>query len=406
MFNKYKIEVEKLSQQNKILVTENDSHLKELSILKSNIQNLTNKIGTKDNEIRELKNKLNCDSIIAEKQKLVNELELKIEDLSNRQHIQTLGFFELQYDSRYYKDELSKCRQAQKRMLIDKTYFKSLEDWFINGDLYQGRKLLEFFLGISITSFNLSCDAWLENTTIVNCEFIKNKINRIWNNYNSELNNHKVELNMDYLKLKLDELDIRLNIYIKLQQEKEEERRQKEIIREQAKAELELTKNKEKLEKELIHYQLQANKGVDVTDKIKEIEARIETDDFMLTKTRAGYVYIIQSKSFSDKNQWKIGMTRQLNPMDRLAQLSDASIPFKYYPCALIFTEDAFELETKLHRRLVEYKVNKFNQRKEHFIIDRDELLKVLNDEFHLNVQFKDIVDEEWLFSIDNGLNM
>jgi RNA processing factor Prp31 len=99
-------------------------------------------------------------------------------------------------------------------------------------------------------------------------------------------------------------------------------------------------------------------------------------------------------------------MTRQLSAQSRLDQLSDASIPFKYYPCAIIFTDDAFELETKLHRRLAEYKVNKLNQRKEHFIIDKLELLDVLNNEFNLNVQFDEIIDEDYIYSIDNGLQL
>ena len=134
-------------------------------------------------------------------------------------------------------------------------------------------------------------------------------------------------------------------------------------------------------------------------EKIEEVEKLLQEDNYRLEHTRAGYVYIIQSKSFTDNNQWKIGMTRQINPLDRISQLSDASIPFKYYPCALIYTDDAFSLETALHRRFAKHKVNKFNQRKEHFIIDKDELLDVLNNEFKLNVEFNEIVDEEWLYS-------
>lgn len=407
MFNKkYIQEIDYLNKKIEQLNIENGRYITELLQRKEELNNISANFESVKSELADLKKTLDCDSTILSKLSEIKELEGSILDLKQRQYIQTLGFFDLQEDVRYYRDELSQCRLSQKRILIDKTYYSSKESWYINNNARDGNKLLEFLTSIAVTSFNLSCDSWFNNITIANAEYIKVKVNKIWNNYNLELNKHKVELNCEYLELKLIEIDIRLNIYIKQQQDKEEERRQKEIIREQAKAEAELKKSKEKLEKELIHYQLQANKGVDVADKIKEIEDRIETDDFMLTKTRAGYVYIIQSKSFSNENQIKIGMTRQLNPMDRLAQLSDASIPFKYYPCALIFTEDAFELETKLHRRLAEYKVNKFNQRKEHFIIDRDELLKVLNDEFHLNVEFKEPIDEEWLFSIDNGLNM
>lgn len=407
MFNKkYIQEIDYLNKKIEQLNIENGRYVTELLQRKEELNNISADFESVKAELTDLKKTLDCDATILSKLSEIKELENSISDLKQRQYIQTLGFFDTEHDVRYYRDELSQCRLSQKRMLIDKTYYLAKESWYINNSAREGNKLLEFFVSLSVTSINLSCDSWFDNITITNAEYIKGKVNKIWNSYNLELNKHKVELNSEYLRLKLREIDIRLNIYIRQKQDKEEEQRQKEIIREQAKAEAELTKNKEKLERELIHYQLQANKGVDVADKIKEIEDRIETDDFMLTKTRAGWVYIIQSKSFTNDNQWKIGMTKQLDANIRLAQLSDASIPFKYYPCALIFTEDAFELETKLHRRLAEYKVNKFNQRKEHFIIEKDELLKVLNDEFHLDVEFKDIVDEEWLFSIDNGLNM
>ena len=402
MFNsKYKQQIEQLNSDNSRLIETSGILTSQIEKLRDTNSELINKLELTRIELNNLQLKFDSDTIIAEKMKIVNELTDKINDLSNTQRVQTLGFYELQYGSRYYRDELSKCRLTQKRMLIDKTYYKSSEDWSINGDIRQGNKLLEFFVNICITSFNMSCDNWLDKITIANYDYAKIKVEKIWNNYNNELIKHKAELVNGYLQLKLNEMDVRRNIYIKEQQEKEEERKQREIIKEQVRAELELNKNKEKLEKELLHYQIQANKGEDVADKIKEIEDRIETDDYMLSKTRAGYVYIIQSKSFSNESQFKIGMTRQCDPNLRLAQLSDASIPFKYYPSAIIFTDDAFELETKLHRRLAKYKVNKFNQRKEHFIIDKDELLHVLNDEFNLNVGFSEIIDEEWLFSID-----
>ena len=407
MFNKkYIQEIDYLNKKIEQLNIENGRYVAELLQRKEELNNISTNFESVKAELADLKKTLDCDSTILSKLSEIKELEDSILDLKQRQHIQTLGFFDLQKDVRYYRDELSQCRLSQKRILIDKTYYSSKESWYINNNARDGNKLLEFLTSIAVTSFNLSCDSWFDNITIANAEYIKVKVTKIWNNYNLELNKHKVELNGEYLELKLREIDIRLNIYIKQQQDKEEERRQKEIIREQAKAELELTKNKEKLEKELIHYQLQANKGEDVADKIKEIEARIETDDFMLTKTRAGYCYFIVNKSFNDDEIVKIGVSKRLNPFDRIKELSDASVPFRYYDLAIVFTEDAYDLETRLHRRLSEYRVNKLNKRKEQFKIDRDELLKILNDEFHLNVEFKEPVDEEWLFSIDNGLNM
>lgn len=407
MFNKkYLQEIDYLNKKIEQLNIENGRYVTELLQRKEELTKISTDFESVKAELTDLKKTLDCDATILSKLSEIKELENNISDLKQRQYIQTLGFFDTEHNVRYYRDELSQCRLSQKRILIDKTYYSSKESWYINNNARDGNKLLEFLTSIAVTSFNLSCDSWFDNITIANAEYIKGKVTKIWNNYNLELNKHKVELNGEYLELKLREIDIRLNIYIRQQQDKEEERRQKEIIREQAKAEAEITKNKEKLERELIHYQLQANKGEDVADKIKEIEDRIETDDFMLTKTRAGYCYFIVNKSFNDDEIVKVGVTKRLNPYERIKELSDASVPFRYYDLAIVFTEDAYDLETKLHKRLSEYRVNKFNIRKEQFKINRDELLRILNDEFHLNVEFKDIIDEEWLFSIDNGLEI
>ena len=347
----------------------------------------------------------NCDEI-KQQELYLSQLKSEIDIIKSANYINTLGFYDLKNDSKYYQDELSKNRSEQKLALIKKTYYTIVEQCYINGNQRDGSKLMEFLTRISISSLNIMSDSILDSVSIINVDNIKDRITRIFKNYNKELTKYGVELSSNYLQLKLDEVDIRLKIYIAKQNEKEEENRRKEILREQLKVEKEIQINKDKLNKQLVHYQIQLNKGADVQDKIDEIEAKIETEDYMLTKTRAGYVYIIQSKSFANDNQFKIGMTRQLSAQSRLDQLSDASIPFKYYPCAIIFTDDAFELETKLHRRLAEYKVNKLNQRKEHFIIDKLELLEVLNNEFNLNVQFDEIIDEDYIYSIDNGLQL
>ena len=347
----------------------------------------------------------NCDEI-KQQELYLSQLKSEIDIIKSANYINTLGFYDLKNDSKYYQDELSKNRSEQKLALIKKTYYTITEQCYINGNQRDGSKLMEFLTRISISSLNIMSDSILDSVSIINVDNIKDRITRIFDNYNKELTKYGVELSSNYLQLKLDEVDIRLKIYIAKQNEKEEETRRKEILKEQLKIEKEIQINKDKLNKQLVHYQIQLNKGADVQDKIDEIEAKIETEDYMLTKTRAGYVYIIQSKSFTNNNQFKIGMTRQLSAQSRLDQLSDASIPFKYYPCAIIFTDDAFELETKLHRRLAEYKVNKLNQRKEHFIIDKLELLDVLNNEFNLNVQFDEIIDEDYIYSIDNGLQL
>lgn len=160
--------------------------------------------------------------------------------------------------------------------MSSKNYYSVKEQWYINGN-QEGNRLIEFFVRMCITSFNLTCDSMLDKTNIINHKYTKDRIKRIYDGYNKELTQHGVELSADYLKLKLDEIDIRLNIYIAKENEKEEENRRKEVLREQIRVSKEIESNKAKLEKELLHYRIQLNKGVnDVQDKIDEIEAKVK----------------------------------------------------------------------------------------------------------------------------------
>lgn len=317
--------------------------------------------------------------------------------LNNGVNVYQLGFEDLK-GVQYYKDELNDVKEKIRHMLISKSHYKVLDKWYVGGDSRKGDNLMNFFINMVTSSYNLMVESNIKSANISNQQSLSKKFTKMFDYYNETLSKNGLQLNNEYLNLILTELDIYVKISLAKQNEKDLEYERKEILKEQARAEAEIKKNKEKLELKLLKLKNEQLKGKNVNDSIEDIEKQLEENNYKLEHTRAGYVYIIQSKSFTDENQVKIGMTRQV-PQNRLDQLSDASIPFKYYPLAFIYTDDAFELETKLHRRLKEYKVNKFNQRKEHFIIDKNELLYVLNNEFKLNVEFKDIVDEEWLYS-------
>lgn len=133
-------------------------------------------------------------------------------------------------------------------------------------------------------------------------------------------------------------------------------------------------------------------------DKIRELEDRLHalesTEKEVLERennAKAGFVYIISNiGSFGDQ-VFKIGMTRRLEPMDRIAELSSASVPFPFDVHAMIFSENAPELEAMLHRHFESRKVNKVNSRKEFFRIDLDEIKQLILDQFGATVQFTDI---------------
>src|SRR6201999_1244228 len=96
-------------------------------------------------------------------------------------------------------------------------------------------------------------------------------------------------------------------------------------------------------------------------------DSAIAANDFRIANIRAGYVYVISNIGAFGPNIVKIGMTRRLDPMDRVRELGDASVPFRYDVHALHFSEDAVGVEAELHRRFAHGRVNRINLRREYF---------------------------------------
>ena len=110
--------------------------------------------------------------------------------------------------------------------------------------------------------------------------------------------------------------------------------------------------------------------------------------DYREANKKAGYVYIISNIGSFGENVYKIGMTRRLNPMDRVDELGDASVPFKFDVHALIFSDDAPKLESALHHAFESKKVNMINGRREFFRVTLDETKNVVNENYDKTVDF------------------
>ena len=110
---------------------------------------------------------------------------------------------------------------------------------------------------------------------------------------------------------------------------------------------------------------------------------------------RAGYVYVISNIGAFGENIYKIGMTRRLDPQDRIDELGDASVPFNFDVHAMIFSDDAPALEAALHRAFEDRKLNMVNQRREFFNVTLDEIKEVIRQNFDKTVEFVDVPNAE-----------
>ncbi|MBC6431715.1 GIY-YIG nuclease family protein [Nostoc sp. HG1] len=114
--------------------------------------------------------------------------------------------------------------------------------------------------------------------------------------------------------------------------------------------------------------------------RLAEAEANKERAISQAQLTKSGHVYIISNIGSFGEDVYKIGMTRRLEPMDRVKELGDASVPFPFDVHAMIFCENAPELESRLHMCFQARRMNKENKRKEFFRVSLEEIVKVVRE--------------------------
>jgi hypothetical protein len=183
-------------------------------------------------------------------------------------------------------------------------------------------------------------------------------------------------------------------------EEKEAERRERERLREERKVQQEIERERARLEKERQHYANALHalvaKGDEagasrLREQLDEVDRAIESVDYRAANIRAGYVYVVSNIGSFGERMVKVGMTRRLDPMDRIRELSDASVPFNFDVHALFFSNDAVGIETATHDRLSDLRVNVVNRRREFFRATPSEVKAHLSELAGELLQFEEI---------------
>lgn len=335
--------------------------------------------------------------------KELKDLKEKIVRNENERNMQSYGFYEpiiADKDSEFIKSRLTEERASQKEMIRNEEYYQCTTEWKVNESVVQGKRMIKKVAKNYVTSFNLMCDAIIERVTVANVGKTKDKIVKTYENINNQVAFYSMQFSDLYLKSKLKELDIMYSLALKKEDEKEEKRQRAEIIKEQKRVAKELEKQREKLEKDLAHFLLQLESGDEsVKEKIEELQNKISENDYRQENNLAGYVYIIENKSFGE-GVYKIGVTRRLDPLERVAELSNASVPFRFQPNCIIFSDNAFKLEKDLHKEFAEFRVNKVNSRKEYFKVSLQDIARIIKEKYGIQADFEyNPSHDEWLVS-------
>lgn len=318
--------------------------------------------------------------------------------------LQEAGLYEYHHpldDSVAYKSELQRLKDQYKVMTkTDGGAVQAASDWTVNGSKAQGRKMVRDYSKLMLRAYNAEADTLVRGLKPYKVAAAIERLSKVRETIAKLGATMSIRISDRYHLLRVRELELTADYLEKLAEEKEREREERERLREERKAQQELEREKAKLDKERQHYEnalaaLRAQGDAEGTARLEEqladVQRRIEDVDYRAANIRAGYVYVISNLGSFGERIIKIGMTRRLEPMDRVRELGDASVPFRFDVHALFFSEDAVGIESKMHERLADRRVNRVNLRREFFYATPEEAKALLSELAGELLQYQEI---------------
>lgn len=373
-----------------------------------NIKNSLELRNKYENDINNLRNDYHTKKEIFDK--LSKELSIYEDKLENIE----IGLNDVSFlfdDSEYYKFKITENRYLQKQLVNSKQAITCSTEWRVDNSISKGRKFINDTIKLTLRAFNSECDIIMNNVNWKNYTQSKEKIIRSYNFFNQYNQSKNIKIEKKYLDLKFEELRF---VY--------EEQEMKQQERDKQRALIEKIRDEERLKKDIIAAEKEEEKYRQLLDKakeealkatgnkleelnekinqlsvsLKEAEEKNKRALSMAQQTKSGYVYIISNIGSFGENVFKIGMTRRLDPYDRVKELGDASVPFEFDVHAMIPCDDAPALEGKLHNKFEKYKVNLINNRREFFKIPIDIVEKELKEELS-DISFtREVIAEQY----------
>lgn len=328
---------------------------------------------------------------------------------------QDFGLYTPRYNfvsSDLYKTALDRIRANQKEMIKSDTAIFGSKTWTVDGSKSKGNKMIKDMKKLFLRTFNSDCEDVITRVKYNNYEMSLKKIRQSAESIQKLGIMMSLYIAPNYINSKIEELTLAFEYQQKKQEEKDAQKAARAEMREAAKLRKEIEAQRKKIEKEQTHYQTAYEKllkqlesspdDADLIQKKAELETQLQDIDkamkdidYREANQRAGYVYIISNIGAFGENVYKIGMTRRLDPQDRIDELGDASVPFNFDVHAMIFSDDAPALETALHKAFEDRKLNMVNTRREFFNVTLDEIKEVVKKNFDKTVEFIDVPDAE-----------
>lgn len=408
-----------LMERCKALKSDNDALRKQVVGLRSSatasdidtvkrIEGLVSSLNAANCQIRDLRNRI---------------AEMEAEDEDNIE-LAEFGVYEPMYvfaNASGYKDALRVCRDKQKVWVREFREELNESTWTVNGRRTEGRKMVGDVGRLLVRAYNDECDTLISKVTYRNIDATIDKIMSLAESISKFGRVLGIRIDIRYVRLKIEEARLAYDYAQFKEEERERIREERQREREERKAQAEIAAKRKELEREKKQYaraaeslrkQLakvleNADDSVDIVavkeklshveEQLDNIDEALEDVDYREANKRAGYVYVISNVGSFGPKVYKIGMTRRLDPYERIRELSSASVPFSFDVHAMIFADDAPALEAALHREFANRRVNLVNGRKEFFSATLKEIESVILSNYDGTVEFIETVDaDQW----------
>lgn len=358
---------------------------------------LNNTINNKNVELKELEevySKLKTDYKSA--LETFTKLRKEVGVFESKLDLIEYGIYEPVYDfekSDDYRTEQNRIIAEAKAMISEDTAAKCDTKWTVGDSEAKGRAVVTRYKKLMLRAFNGECDVLVAKVKWNNITQMTERIEKLFDTINKLGEGFNVYITKPYMELKQKELVLEHEYQLKRQKEKDELRAAQEELREEERARREFEQAQKEAEKEEANYQKaldKARKEIEAAtgekqnrllfqiekleQELKEAQEKKERALSMAQQTKRGHIYVISNIGSFGENVFKIGMTRRLDPLDRVRELGDASVPFSFDIHAMIFSEEAPTLEYELHKQFSDNKVNMLNPRKEFFRVTIDEI--------------------------------
>lgn len=302
--------------------------------------------------------------------------------------LQEVGIYEYRHpleNAEAYKQSLADLRVAVREAVKTGEAIVVANKFSFNNSLAEGRRLTADLSKLMLRAYNSEAENCVRTIRAGNLDTATRRLDKAAKDIEKLGAAMQMRISPDYHALRITELELTADYLAKVQEEREAAREERERLREERRVERELAAERERLDKEQAHYRAVLQRLVETGQDTGEIEGQlsriaeaIAQNDFRAANIRAGYVYVISNIGAFGPHVVKIGLTRRLEPLDRVRELGGASVPFPFDVHAVYFSDDAVTLENELHREFASLRVNHANPRREFFFATPEEVRRVL----------------------------